>query len=287
MSNEIKKDLAASVRARLLNLAKQRGEDLNLILKRYGIERLLFRLSQSSHKDEFILKGAMLFELWMGRAHRTTKDLDLLGSGTTDIRRIEALFRELCTATCEPDGLEFLPESVKGTEIREDNLYQGVRITLLARLGAARISIQVDIGFGDAVFPAPEEVDYPSLLGFASPRLRAYSQATVVAEKFHVMVELGLANSRLKDYHDVWTILRTFEIPKVTLRRAIESTFQRRRTELPKVMPDGLSQVFAGDPQKQMQWKAFLRKTGVDSSLDLGRVVSDLAVAMAEILNIA
>lgn len=182
MNGVSKKDLSASVRARLLNLAKQRGEDLDLVLKRYGIERLLFRLSQSTHRDGFILKGAMLFELWMGTAHRSTRDLDLLGSGSTDIPRLEALFRELCGLPCEPDGLEFLPESVKGIEIREDNLYQGVRITLMARLGVARITIQVDIGFGDAVYPPPEEVEYPSLLDFPSPRLRAYSQAAVVAD---------------------------------------------------------------------------------------------------------
>ncbi len=286
MKPDSKKDLPASVRARLLNLARQRSEDLDIVLKRYGIERLLFRLSQSTHRDAFILKGAMLFELWMGQAHRTTKDLDLLGSGSTDIPRLEAIFRELCGLSVEPDGLEFQPDSVKGTEIREDNLYQGVRLTLLARLGAARISLQVDIGFGDAVFPAPEEVEYPSLLGFPSPRLRAYSQATVVAEKFHVMVELGLVNSRLKDYHDIWTILRTFNIAPDTLRQAIQATFQRRQTEIPASFPIGLSKTFAADAQKQLQWKAFLRKTGADSNLELEDVVSDIAATMGKVLGI-
>ena len=286
MNPEAKKDLPASVRARLLNLAKQRGEDLDLVLKRFGIERLLYRLSESPHKDNFILKGAMLFELWMGQAHRTTKDLDLLGSGTTDIPRLEALFRDLCVLPVEPDGLEFLPESVKGAEIREDNLYHGVRVTLRARLGVARISLQVDIGFGDAVFPAPEEVEYPSLMGFPCPRLRAYSQATVVAEKFHVMVELGLVNSRLKDYYDIWTILNRFEVPQDILREAIHATFQRRQTPLPTRIPEGLSDAFAVDPQKQTQWKAFLRKTGADPSMELERVVHDLAEAMHRILEI-
>ena len=247
------------MRARLLNLAKLRGEDLDLVLKRYGIERLLYRVSQSAHRDAFILKGAMLFELWMGRAHRTTKDLDLLGSGSADIPRLEAIFRELCMLPVDPDGLAFFPESVKGTEIREDSLYQGVRVTLLARLGVARISLQVDIGFGDAVFPAPEEIEYPSLLGFPCPRLRAYSQATVVAEKFHAMVELGLVNSRLKDYLDIWTILQAFEVPPETLGQAIQATFQRRKTAVPSSLPIGLSRTFATDPQKQVQWKAFLR----------------------------
>ena len=282
MKPDSKKDLPASVRARLLNLAKQRGEDLDLVLKRYGIERLLFRMSQSAHKDAFVLKGAMLFELWMGRAHRTTKDLDLLGSGTTDIPRLEGIFRELCMLPVDPDGLEFLPESVKGVEIREDNLYQGVRITLRAKLGAARIALQVDIGFGDAVYPAPEEVEYPSLLGFPCPRLRAYSQATVVAEKFHV----GLVNSRLKDYHDIWTILHAFEVPPDTLRQAIQATFQRRKTEIPSSIPIGLSRTFATDPQKQVQWKAFLRKTGADPALQLENVVSDLAGKIGKVLGI-
>lgn len=287
MSPDQKKDLPASVRARLLNLAKQRGEDLDLVLKRFGLERLLYRLSESPHKSAFTLKGAMLFELWMEGSHRTTKDLDLLGSGSTDIPRLETIFRELCVLPVVADGLEFLPESVKGAEIREDNLYQGVRITLMARLGVARINLQVDIGFGDAIFPAPEEVEYPSLLGFPCPRLRAYSQATVVAEKFQVMVELGIVNSRLKDYYDIWTILNRFEIPAETLRQAIHATFQRRQTPLPSLIPQGLSAAFAADPQKQMQWKAFLRKTGADPTLELERVVNDLAQAMCRILDIA
>jgi predicted nucleotidyltransferase component of viral defense system len=281
-----KKDLPASVRSRLLNLTKQRGEDLDLVLKRYGIERLLFRLSQTAHKDAFILKGAMLFELWMGRAHRTTKDLDLLGSGSTNIPRLEAIFRELCALPVDPDGLEFLPESVKGTEIREDNRYQGVRITLLAHLGVARIRLQVDIGFGDTVFPVPEEVEYPSLLGFPCPRLRAYSPATVVAEKFHAMVELGLANSRLKDYHDIWTILHTFNIPPNTLAQAIQATFHRRQTAIPSDIPIGLSRTFAADPQKQIQWKAFLRKTSAAPTLEFEKVVSDLAEILGQVLGI-
>ncbi len=274
------------MRARLLNLAKLRGEDLDLVLKRYGIERLLYRVSQSAHRDAFILKGAMLFELWMGRAHRTTKDLDLLGSGSADIPRLEAIFRELCMLPVDPDGLAFFPESVKGTEIREDSLYQGVRVTLLARLGVARISLQVDIGFGDAVFPAPEEIEYPSLLGFPCPRLRAYSQATVVAEKFHAMVELGLVNSRLKDYLDIWTILQAFEVPPETLGQAIQATFQRRKTAVPSSLPIGLSRTFATDPQKQVQWKAFLRKTGADPNLKLEKVVSDLAGMIGKVLGI-
>jgi len=282
---EAKKNLPASVRARLLNLAKERGEDLDLVLKRFGIERLLFRLSQSPHRDLFILKGAMLFELWMGRSHRTTKDLDLLGSGSPEIPRLERIFQDLCQWPVDPDGLEFLPATVKGAEIREDSVYQGVRITLLARLGAARIALQVDIGFGDAVVPSPELVTYPSLLGLSAPTLRAYPQAAVVAEKFHAMVVLGLANSRLKDYHDIWMILRSFDLAPETLQEAIMATFQRRRTTIPDGIPAGLSDAFATAPQKLSQWKAFLRKKGLDPSLDLSLVVQDLGRAMAKVLR--
>lgn len=283
MTPEPRKDLQASVRARLLNLAKERGEDLDLVLKRFGLERLLFRLSRSPHRDAYILKGAMLFELWLGRSHRTTKDLDLLDYGAMDIPRVEGVFRELCTLQVEPDGLDFLPDSVKGAIIREDNLYQGVRVTLQARLGVARIHLQVDIGFGDAV--VPEKVQYPSLLGFPEPDLRAYPQAAMVAEKFHVMVVFGLANSRVKDYHDIWTILRTFRIPREALREAILATFARRRTPVPRELPDSLTMAFASDPQKQLQWKAFLRKTGVDPSLALENVTQELAESMSQILG--
>lgn len=285
MTPTSKKGLPASIRARLLMLAKTRGEDFDLVLKRFGIERLLYRLNQSKDADAFVLKGAMLFELWMGKGHRSTKDLDLLGFGPREIPRLEAVFRELCVVEVEPDGLVFLPKTVKGEEIREDSRYQGIRITLQALLATARISLQVDIGFGDAVFPAPEPVEYPSLLGLPRPRLRAYPREAVIAEKFHAMVALGLVNSRLKDYFDIWTILRMFKVDRANLRTAIHQTFERRHTAIPQGVPIGLSQEFATDALKMAQWRAVLQKADQSGEFPLAQVVQELRDQILPVLR--
>lgn len=187
------KDLGASVRQRLLNLAKQRGEDFTFVLVRYALERLLVRVSQSAYGDQFILKGAMLFPLWSGSPHRATKDLDLLGRVQPDLPLLESIFREIAALQSD-DGITFLADSVKASEIRQEAIYDGVRITLQAHLAAARLPLQVDVGFGDAVTPPPEAIEYPTLLSMPRSRLLAYPREAVVAEKFHAMVDLGLAN---------------------------------------------------------------------------------------------
>lgn len=283
MTERPRTDLAASIRQRLFNLSKARGEDLDLLLKRYAIERLLYRLGRSRHADSFVLKGAMLFELWMEHGHRTTKDLDLLGFGEAGIPRLVALFQELCDMD-EADGLAFQRSSVRGEEIREGQLYQGIRITFRVLLGNARIPVQVDIGFGDAVVPAPEATDYPSLLDLPRPRIRAYPREAVIAEKVHAMVVLGLANSRMKDYFDVWQILRRFELDPTLLGASIQATFARRGTPLPKELPTGLSPAFAQDRAKQAQWKAFVSRIGWPVEADLEPVVSDLRERLAVLI---
>jgi predicted nucleotidyltransferase component of viral defense system len=255
------RNLAASVRARLLNVAKARGEEFQHLLTRYGLERWLYRLSQSPHRDRFVLKGAMLFTVWGGEPHRATQDLDLLGYGAKDIPELERIFREVCAVEVEADGLEMLPETVHGHSIREDQEYEGVRIQLMAALGVARIPLQIDVGFGDAIIPAPEEAAFPTMLDFPAPRLRAYHRETVIAEKFQAMVDLGLGNSRLKDFHDIWTLAQEFEFAGATLAAAINATFARRKTPLPRVAPLALTAGFGGDPAKQTQWRAFLKKS--------------------------
>lgn len=253
-------DIAASVRQRLLNLSRDRKEDFQAVLTRYGIERLMYRLARSPHGDEFVLKGAMLFTLWTGEAHRATWDLDLLGRGTIDIARLAGVFREVCEAPVDDDGLAFDAKGVSGERIREDQEYGGVRIHLGARLGAARIAIQIDIGFGDAVTPRPQKVAFPSLLDFPAPELKAYAREPVVAEKFQAMVVLGMGNSRMKDFYDVWAIARGFDFDGERLCQSIKATFRRRRTPLPTEDPLALSAAFAEDRIKQTQWKAFVRK---------------------------
>jgi predicted nucleotidyltransferase component of viral defense system len=231
------RDRAASVRQRLLNLAKERGEEFNFVLLRYGLERLLFRLGESRHAGTFVLKGAMLFPLWSGSPHRATKDMDLLGSGAPDIARFVAIFRDVAAADVD-DGVTFLPATVAGAAIREEAVYDGVRITLDGRLGVARIAVQADVGFGDAVMPPPVENSYPELLAdMPAPRLRVYARETAIAEKVEAMVTLGLGNSRMKDFFDVWYLARTFEFDEAVLRKAIPATFARRQTSMPNAMP--------------------------------------------------
>lgn len=268
-------NLAASVGHRLRNIAKAQGEQLQNVLNRYGLERLLYRLSQSSHRERFVLKGALLFTLWSEEPHRRTRDLDPLGFGAEQIAEWEQVFREICVVQVEADGLEMLAESVRGEIIRVEEEYAGVRIKLMAMLGKARIPLQVDVGFGDAVSPAPEEMLFPTLLDFPSPSLRAYRPETVIAEKFQAMVDLGLRNTRLKDFYDIWKLAQQFEFEGEVLAEAIRATFARRSTALPLDVPLALSEKFAKDALKISQWTGFLRKSALrDQGTPLAEVIT-------------
>jgi hypothetical protein len=277
VSRKSPSNVAASVQQRLLDKSRKEGEDYQLLLTRFALERYLYRLGLSPHKEKFILKGAMLFPLWGGELHRPTRDLDLHGSGESGVAHLEEVFREVCLVGGEDDGLKFLPETVRGKEIREDQEYDGVRIQLESRLVAARIILQIDIGFGDAVVPDPIETQYPTILDFSAPRIRVYPRELVVAEKYHALVVLGIANSRMKDFFDLWILAGKFSFDGRTLCQAIEATFTRRRTSVPVEIPMGLSEEFCDDPRKQTQWRAFLRKGRfADELLSLGEVVSSL-----------
>lgn len=244
MTKEKPRNLAASVRQRLMNLARAQNEDFQLVLTRYALERLLYRLSQSEHRDVFVLKGAMLFQLWGDQPHRPTRDLDLLGRGDNSIPRFERIFREVCELAVQDDGLVFNAESVRGDTIKEDQEYEGLRLKLDCHLENARIPIQIDIGFGDVVTPAATEVTYPVLLDFPAPVLPAYSRESVVAEKFQAMVMLGIANSRMKDFYDLWMLARQFKFQGPVLCQAIQATFERRRAPVPADVPVALSAEF-------------------------------------------
>ncbi|MGQ0698818.1 MAG: nucleotidyl transferase AbiEii/AbiGii toxin family protein [Panacagrimonas sp.] len=258
------RNLAASIRARLKNVADSRKQDFNLVLTHYGLERLLYRLSVSPHASNFLLKGALLFSLWYDVPHRATRDADLLGFGPDDISSVVKVFQDICGIAFD-DGIQFDPQQVTGSEIRKEAGYGGVRIEILAKLDSARLTLQVDIGFGDAVTPAPEAVQYPVLLNdLPPPQLRAYPKYTVVAEKFHAICLLGMASSRMKDYFDLWILLRDDSLDSVEMKRAIEATFARRRMVLPAGTPVGLSDGFADDAAKQAQWRAFLRKNRLE-----------------------
>ena len=257
-------NLTASVRQRLQNISRVGKEPFDLVLSRYAVERLLYRLSQSTYADRFLLKGAMLFPLWFEEMHRPTRDVDLLGFSENDEETLERIFKRLCEITVEEDGLTFDAKSVTAERIQEDAAYTGIRVTLLATLDKARIPVQADIGFGDAVTPSPEEVTFPTLLGFPAPKLRAYPIYTVVAEKLEAMVSLGEANSRMKDFFDIWFLSQRFEFDGKLLTQAIQATFIRRLTALPEGIPLALSNEFADS--KATQWRAFLNKNGLPQS---------------------
>jgi hypothetical protein len=278
--------LAASVHARLLNRARERGEDINLILTRYAIERFLYRLSLAPARETYWLKGALLFDLWFDVPHRPTRDADFLGFGPADVEALASTIREICGVAVD-DGMEYDPASITIVEIREDARYGGLRVRLLGRLGNARCTVQLDVGYGDAVTPGPEEAVYPTLLDDQPPpRLRVYPRATVVAEKLEAMVSLGMANSRMKDYFDLRALAREGVLDARLLRDAIAATFQRRGTALPVNVPLGLSDEFARDATKRAQWKAFLGKNRLDAPT-LDEVIVEIRDFVAEPLRLA
>lgn len=256
-------NLAASVRARLTNIAKAQGEVVDRIFVRYAIERLLYRLSQSGYRDQFVLKGAMLFSLWAPVPYRSTGDLDLLGQGDPAPDRMAAIFKDVCAEAVGDDGLVFDAASVRAESVREDEDYSGVRVMLSATLSGARLMLQVDIGFGDAVSPGVIDILYPSVLDLEQPSLRAYPPETVVAEKLEAVVSLGMINSRMKDFFDLWVIAKTFAFDGDALGGAVAATFTRRQTPLPAAAPVALTAAFANDEAKQRQWKAFLERTTI------------------------
>lgn len=280
MSSQSQNAMAVSVRQRLLNLAKIRGEDYNLVLTRYALERFLYRLSRSAHRQDFVLKGAMLFQIWSQTPHRATKDLDLLASGDVNPDAIKAKLLEICAINVEPDGLSFDTEKLTVMDIREDNRYGGVRAKFQAILGSAKIAIQIDFGVGDAVTPAPSEIEYPTLLDMTHPHVFAYPRETVVAEKLEAIIDLGMDNSRMKDYFDIWFIATTYNDDAQILALAIKRTFERRQQVLPIEIPIGLSDEFANDAGKQRQWQAFITRIS-GASLSLEEVVQTVrALAM-------
>jgi predicted nucleotidyltransferase component of viral defense system len=281
--------MSASVNARLLRIAKEQREDFQLVLTRYAVERFLYRLGRSAYHQQFILKGATLFAYWTGKMHRPTRDLDLLGSGDSRVLHLAEIFAEICREAVEDDGLVFLSETIAGSTIRDEEEYSGVRITLVATLGNARIPLQVDIGFGDAITPSSQEIELPTLLNLPPARLHAYPRETVIAEKCEAIVHLGLANSRLKDFYDLWYLATHFDFDGQLLVRALIATLDRRKTDLPSQIPPALTSAYFGMSSRQTQWNAFVRKSNLptDRILSLEEVVKMLEVFLMPLIAAA
>ncbi len=276
--------LSASVRARLLNLAKAQGVDFNQVLVRFALERILYRLSQSGHADRFFLKGALLFTLWYDMPHRATRDADLLGFGASDLESVTRVFREIAAITVD-DGIQFDPLSVTVDEIRKETGYGGVRVIIAGELAKARCKTQIDVGFGDVVTPGPVDSVYPVLLDdLPAPRLLTYPIYTVVAEKLHAIALLGMTNSRMKDYLDLSVLLERESLDTDLLAQAIKATFERRGMSMPTALPVGLTDEFVQDSSRQALWQAFLKKNELAPE-PLSAIVQRLRTALGAALT--
>ena len=291
MRKSIPKDVAASVRARLQNLAKQRGEDFQLVLSRFAIERLIYRLSCTKHAERFVVKGAILFHIWaesiFTHPYRATRDIDFLAHGDNQVENLVKIFVDVCNVPAPNDGLSYQASTINGERIKPDQEYEGVRIQFLVLLERARIPIQIDIGFGDAITPGPTPLKFPSMLGFPTPTIATYPRATVVAEKLQAMVQLGIANSRMKDFFDLWILSQHFEFAGDEVVKAIRATFDRRRTQVPDDIPFALTDKFFNDAIKQKQWKAFLKNMEAESVPPMSEVFGGLRQFLMPLIEAA
>ncbi len=267
-------NVAASVRQRLLNLARAQGQLFDVVLVAFGLERLLYRLSQSSYRDRFVLKGGLLVTLWTADTGRFTRDIDFLAFGPDDEENLRTAFAEILAVEAN-DGLVFDAANLTAVPIREDQVYGGMRLRTTAHLGSTRITVTIDLGFGDALGDPQYQVAYQSLLDFPPTVIRAYSPATVIAEKFQAVVVLGLANSRMKDFYDLFTLPKAIDIDDAELAITIRRTFLRRETALPMERPDGLSRDYANDPIRQTQWRTYTNETELEGS-ELADIVDQI-----------
>lgn len=270
------RDLAASVRQRLLNQSRAQGRPFQELLQYFAMERFLYRLTQSPFADRFILKGALLLTAWRAPMARPTIDIDLAGRTSNELDHITDLVGAVCDVVTEPDGIEFNRASIEASRIKEDADYEGVRVKFHAVLAKARIPMQIDIGFGDVVVPGPTKIEYPTLLDFPAPVLQAYPRETVIAEKLEAITKLGLLNSRMKDYYDIALLSRMYPFEGENLIRAIVATFQHRETKI-EAEPIGLTDAFYADPARAIQWRAFIRRSRfTEQSADLERLLVEI-----------
>lgn len=277
------RDVAASVRGRLMNQARETGRPFQELLQYFAMERFLFRLSKSEHADRFVLKGALMFAVWGTAQSRATRDIDLLARADNSVEAMTGMVKDICDQAVAPDGVNFVTDTVEGVAIKEDAEYSGVRVTFVAMIQNARLPMQIDIGFGDVVHPSALDVVFPAMLDFESARLTGYSKETVIAEKFEAMIKLGQLNSRMKDFFDILTLCRHFDFDGGNLTIAIKKTFSNRGTAV-EAKPFVFSNDFFEDAQKQVQWTAFLRKSKLDRvPSSFAEVARELSVFLSPI----
>jgi len=265
MKKEVK-NIEASIKARLKNKAKETNRPFAEILQYYGMERFLYRFSKSKYADKFVLKGALLFAVWQIPDRRTTLDIDFLARFDNEVATIEKVMKDVCDTSVDLDGLNFDPQTVIGMKIKEDADYEGVRVKFTGFLDRAEIPMQIDVGFGDIVYPKTRVIDYPAILDFPKPRLNGYPQESVISEKFEAMIKLGLLNSRMKDFYDIWLMTRQFEFKGANIASAIKKTFNNRKTEIPNKKPLFADEIYDEKSDRQTLWSAFLKKGDIQNA---------------------
>jgi predicted nucleotidyltransferase component of viral defense system len=280
------KNLQSSIRARLQNKAKENNRPFAEVLQYYGMERFLYRFSRSKYADRFILKGALMFSVWKIPERRTTLDIDFCARYDNQISSIEKVIRDVCGAAVTPDGLVFDWETVKGQKIKEDADYEGVRVKFTGFLGCARIPMQIDVAFGDVIYPNPNIIDYPVILDFPKPHLKGYPPESVVSEKFEAMVKLGLLNSRMKDFYDIWLMIHRFDFNGPKFAQALRKTFEHRKTPFPQGKTLFAEEIYDEKSDRQTLWKAFLKKGDIKHAPDkLSKIAREIEKLMIEPLK--
>jgi hypothetical protein len=277
-----KAELAKQARRHLDRLAKERGVEPQRLHSEYAVERLLYRLGISVHAGDFVLKGATVLRLWTPSASRATWDLDLLGRGSSAMGDVLARLRAVAAVEAQ-DGIVFSVESMNAEEIRAADEYGGVRVRGIAQLGPARIPIQVDVGFGDAVLPPPEFAELEALAKEPPPRVLVYPKKVVVAEKLEAVASLGMLSSRMKDFYDLDLLARSCEFDGERLLAAVRATFARRGTPLPEDLPVALRNESLALPERAAQWRAFAKRSRLPAP-DVAALATHLAEFIAPLL---
>jgi len=288
MNKEVK-NIEASIKARLKNKAQETNRPFAEVMQYYGMERFLYRFSKSKYADKFVLKGALLFAVWQIPDRRTTLDIDFLARFDNEVETIEKVMRDACDTSVDPDGLKFDSQTVKGMKIKEDADYEGVRVKFTGFLDRAEIPMQIDVGFGDIVYPKTKVIDYPVILDFPKPHLNGYPQESVISEKFEAMIKLGLLNSRMKDFYDIWLMTRQFEFKGANIASAIKKTFNNRKTDIPKKKPLFADEIYDEKSDRQTLWNAFLKKGDIQRApktlSETAKVIERFLIEPIEALN--
>lgn len=274
--NKVKKNLDESIYSRLKNVARQRKRPVQEVFKYYAMERFLYRLSISSHQRAFYLKGGLMLIVWDPMSHRATVDIDLLAKTLNSIENLQKIINEVCAVEVVPDGVKFDLDTLKLSKSQLGAEYHGISASFSAQLFTAKLPMRIDFGFSDTILPQPAVVKYPTLLNLPAPELMGYTPQTSIAEKFESIIRLGLANTRMKDFYDIWLLIHQFDFDHKELNEIIRRVIKNRGTFV-ESPPVAFLESFYNNPIKKDKWNSFLRGISHES-ISLEKVIGDLRV---------